>query len=62
MGLYLASEILKEQSGRLTVRNNPQGGATFTIWLPADEKAGEEKAASGVGFEFQTFLFLARHI
>jgi signal transduction histidine kinase len=36
-GLYLAAEILKEQSGRLTVRNNPSGGATFTIWLPADE-------------------------
>ena len=35
-GLYLAAEILKEQSGRLTVRNNPEGGATFTIWLPAD--------------------------
>ena len=24
-GLYLAAEILKEQSGRLTVRNNPAG-------------------------------------
>ena len=36
-GLYLAAEILKEQSGRLSVRNNPEGGATFTIWLPADE-------------------------
>jgi signal transduction histidine kinase len=36
-GLYLASEILKEQSGRLEVRNNPHGGATFTIWLPAEE-------------------------
>jgi signal transduction histidine kinase len=36
-GLYLAAEILKEQSGRLTVRNNPQGGATFTVWLPTDE-------------------------
>jgi len=33
-GLYLAAELLKEQSGRLTVRNNPEGGATFTIWLP----------------------------
>lgn len=40
-GLFLASEILKEQSGRLTVRNNPQGGATFTIWFPAEETAGE---------------------
>jgi signal transduction histidine kinase len=33
-GLYLAAELLKEQSGRLTVRNNRDGGATFTIWLP----------------------------
>jgi signal transduction histidine kinase len=33
-GLYLASELLKEQSGRITVRNNPAGGATFTVWLP----------------------------
>jgi signal transduction histidine kinase len=41
-GLYLAAEILKEQSGRLTVRNNPNGGATFTIWLPADENPSEE--------------------
>ena len=41
-GLYLAAEILKEQSGRLTVRNNPHGGATFTIWLPADENPSEE--------------------
>ncbi len=41
-GLYLAAEIIKEQSGRLTVRNNPKGGATFTIWLPADENPGGE--------------------
>ena len=26
--------ILKEQSGRIMVRNNPEGGATFSIWLP----------------------------
>jgi signal transduction histidine kinase len=45
-GLYLASEILKEQSGRLTGRNNPQGGATFTIWLPADEGPIKNRAAS----------------
>ena len=36
--MYLAAEILREQSGRLTVRNNPDGGATFTIWFPADDK------------------------
>jgi signal transduction histidine kinase len=40
-GLFLASEILKEQSGRLTVRNNPSGGATFTVWLPAEDAVCE---------------------
>jgi signal transduction histidine kinase len=33
-GLYMASEILREQHGRLTARNLPQGGAAFTVWLP----------------------------
>ena len=32
-GLYLASEILKEQGGRLTATNLPGGGACFSIWL-----------------------------
>jgi signal transduction histidine kinase len=35
-GLYLASEILKEQGGRLTASNNHDGGACFVIWLPRD--------------------------
>ena len=35
-GLYLAAEIVKEQAGRLTVQNNRDGGATFTIWIPED--------------------------
>jgi signal transduction histidine kinase len=42
-GLYLASEILREQSGKLTVQNNPQGGATFTLWLPAEETSGSDR-------------------
>jgi signal transduction histidine kinase len=33
-GLYLASEVLKEQGGRLTACNHPKGGACFTVWLP----------------------------
>jgi signal transduction histidine kinase len=33
-GLYLAAETLREQGGRLTVRNLAEGGACFTIWLP----------------------------
>ncbi len=43
-GLYLSSEILKEQSGRLTVCNNRDGGATFTIWLPAEAGAPQERS------------------
>jgi signal transduction histidine kinase len=35
-GLYLASEIMKEQGGRLSASNNEGGGACFTIWLPEE--------------------------
>ena len=42
-GLYLAAELIKEQSGRLTVHNNHDRGATFTIWLPRpDRLAGDQ--------------------
>jgi signal transduction histidine kinase len=43
-GLYMASEVLKEQNGRLTVRNSPEGGASFVVWLPA--AAAMEPAAA----------------
>jgi signal transduction histidine kinase len=46
-GLYLAAEILKEQAGRLSVRNNRGGGAAFTIWLPEDVERLEPRASSG---------------
>jgi signal transduction histidine kinase len=36
-GLYLAAENLREQQGRLTVRNLTDGGACFTVWLPLAE-------------------------
>jgi two-component system, sensor histidine kinase and response regulator len=32
-GLYLASQTLREQGGRLTVNNRSGGGACFTVWL-----------------------------
>jgi signal transduction histidine kinase len=53
-GLYLASEILREQGGRLTVNNHPGGGACFTVWLataPAPEsrpERAEEGSKAGV--------------
>lgn len=34
-GLYLASEIVREMGGRLSARNNPTGGACFSLLLPA---------------------------
>ena len=40
-GLYLASELLKEQGGKLTAENCQPHGARFTVWLPcalADSK------------------------
>jgi signal transduction histidine kinase len=46
-GLYLAAEILKEQAGRLSVHNNPGGGATFTIWLPEDAGCSETGPSIG---------------
>ncbi len=33
-GLYLAVEILREHGGRLSARNNTEGGACLTVWLP----------------------------
>ncbi len=48
-GLHLASEILREQSGRLTVQNNRDGGATFTIWLPASEGATDPSPRAAAG-------------
>jgi signal transduction histidine kinase len=46
-GLYLASEILKEQDGRLTACNSPGGGACFTVWLtPAPSETLAGSAAS----------------
>ena len=33
-GLYLAAELIRQQSGRLTASNEPDGGACFAVWLP----------------------------
>ncbi len=47
-GLYLASEILREQGGRLTARNKENSGAVFSVWLddahdlPCEHEEGGE--------------------
>ena len=45
-GLYLASEIMKEQGGRLTAANIPGKGACFTVWLRCSSDAGTHPAGS----------------
>jgi signal transduction histidine kinase len=47
-GLYLAGQILKEQSGRIAARNNPDRGATFTLWLPEAESDVETPGGTPV--------------
>jgi signal transduction histidine kinase len=36
LGLAIARAIVEAHGGRLEAHNRPKGGATFTLWLPAD--------------------------
>jgi signal transduction histidine kinase len=49
-GLYLASEILKEQGGRLTACNNPAGGACLSIWLRREIDRDRPTGTEGTRF------------
>jgi signal transduction histidine kinase len=44
-GLYLCSEILKEQGGRLEACNNTDRGACLSIWLPQVDRDRTEESA-----------------
>lgn len=35
LGLNICSQIIQAHHGRIVAENNPQGGATFSVWLPA---------------------------
>jgi len=43
LGLSLSRRIIEEHVGNLTARNRPEGGACFTIRLPADQGADSAK-------------------
>jgi signal transduction histidine kinase len=36
LGLTITRDIIQQHHGRIEVENNPQGGATFKVWLPVD--------------------------
>ena len=40
LGLAISYEIVLQHQGRIEAQNNPQGGATFKVWLPL--KNGDE--------------------
>jgi two-component system NtrC family sensor kinase len=42
LGLSISQTLIQRAGGLITVRNGAEGGAVFTVWLPA---ADEDKAA-----------------
>ena len=43
LGLYIVQRLLDAMEGEIQAENCPQGGASFTFWLPeADASADEE--------------------
>ena len=38
LGLTISYDIILKHRGRITAENNPDGGATFKIWLPAGRR------------------------
>jgi two-component system NtrC family sensor kinase len=51
-GLSITRQTVEAHGGRIRVRNRPEGGAEFTIWLPVrsgearQARRGEEESAS----------------
>ena len=39
LGLSIAQHIAILHGGTISARNRPEGGASFTIWIPATEAA-----------------------
>jgi signal transduction histidine kinase len=50
LGLSISRRIIEEHGGRLTASNRPEGGACFTIRLPASQdgkcRANESQGVS----------------
>jgi PAS domain S-box-containing protein len=46
LGLYVAREIVAAHGGSITARNNPEGGACFTVYLPRARASDERTPVS----------------
>lgn len=44
LGLYIVMRLLSAMGGRITVQNQPHGGALFTFWLPCAMNKGADHA------------------
>jgi signal transduction histidine kinase len=38
LGLTISYEIVTKHRGRIRAENNPDGGATFSVWLPTEQR------------------------
>jgi signal transduction histidine kinase len=38
LGLTISYEIVTKHRGRIQAENNPEGGATFSVWLPMEQR------------------------
>jgi PAS domain S-box-containing protein len=47
LGLYMARRLLEAQGGGIAVSNNPQGGASFTFWIPTVEAEDGDQNPAG---------------
>jgi len=41
LGLTITHDIIVQHHGRISAENNPDGGATFMVWLPIDQRGLE---------------------
>ena len=41
LGLTITRDIIEQHFGRIEAKNDPEGGAIFNVWLPAEEKGQE---------------------
>jgi PAS domain S-box-containing protein len=51
LGLYIVQRLLEAMNGKIEAANRPEGGASFTCWLPlvVEDAASEENESENLG-------------